>query len=455
MFWKRGLIFLALLFIFLGASIAIELNRTIDDTLGDSITGTNPNYFPASGVWENAACKDCVLQPDGILAFKGTWAAATYDPTLNSMSIELAFKGTAIYIFFILADIVEQGLQTETACNFTLDGQPAGFFSHTPAPNNEFLYNSLVFSQRDLPNIDHQFRISTSGLNRRVWVNFDYAIYTVDDAPPPPPSTSSSSKSSTLSVQSSVVPVARPSQPSISPLPTDSESPFRVAAILGGIIGGFVFFFSILLLFLFYRRRRQQNAEQSDDEFPEPVLPTSSGYRNSDSDARFITPFINPSLFPHGSNDQPLSTLARQEAPATMVGSSAVFDASYPPNMAHQASGPLPMLMLASDRTIPSASTCINPVSTSNYAPSVPSRTSVRVLKDRITAISQDVQQAGSGRQLRTATQEMRNSSADSYITTAHRQTSVVYWEETSHMREQIRMMKEQIDYLQGQRQTH
>lgn len=86
--------------------------------------------------------------------------------------------GTAIYIFFILANIVQQGLPTETACNFTLDGQPAGGFTHVPTPTNEFLYNSLVFSQRNLPNVDHQLSISTSDLDRRVWVNFDYAIYT-------------------------------------------------------------------------------------------------------------------------------------------------------------------------------------------------------------------------------------------------------------------------------------
>lgn len=91
MFWQLGPIWLLL--IFLQASVAIEFNRTIDDTIGDSVTGRLPTYLPSTSVWENTDCTGCVLQPDRGLAFNGTWATATYDPNLKSMSVELAFKG--------------------------------------------------------------------------------------------------------------------------------------------------------------------------------------------------------------------------------------------------------------------------------------------------------------------------------------------------------------------------
>lgn len=91
MFWQLGPIWL--LIFFLQASVAIESNRTIDDTIGDSVTGRIPTYLPSAGVWEKTDCTGCVLQPDRVMAFNGTWTTATYDPNLKSMSAELAFKG--------------------------------------------------------------------------------------------------------------------------------------------------------------------------------------------------------------------------------------------------------------------------------------------------------------------------------------------------------------------------
>jgi hypothetical protein len=83
-----------LFFFFFEGSIAAEVNRTIDDTTGDSVTGIRPIYLPQTlGVWEDATCKGCAIQPDRTRAFKGTWNAATYNPDLQSVSVELSFKG--------------------------------------------------------------------------------------------------------------------------------------------------------------------------------------------------------------------------------------------------------------------------------------------------------------------------------------------------------------------------
>lgn len=70
-------------------------------------------------------------------------------------------------------------ITTLTECNFTLDGQHAGFFQHIPTDSSDMEYNVLGFSQVDLKNTDHTVRVSTGGVGYHVFVNFDYAIYTL------------------------------------------------------------------------------------------------------------------------------------------------------------------------------------------------------------------------------------------------------------------------------------
>ncbi|KIK58833.1 hypothetical protein GYMLUDRAFT_60564 [Collybiopsis luxurians FD-317 M1] len=70
------------------------VNRSIDDTLGDSVTGQRPLFLPSTlGVWEDNTCKECALQPPTSNAFKGTYTAATYNPGLKNMSITFEFTG--------------------------------------------------------------------------------------------------------------------------------------------------------------------------------------------------------------------------------------------------------------------------------------------------------------------------------------------------------------------------
>lgn len=79
---------------------AVEVNRTIDDTNGDSVTGAKPIYLPRTGgVWAGPECGGCAIQPDPNLAFDRTWTAATYHPQLGLTEIELAFTGEQPYIF--------------------------------------------------------------------------------------------------------------------------------------------------------------------------------------------------------------------------------------------------------------------------------------------------------------------------------------------------------------------
>ena len=180
---------------------ATQVNRTIDDTRGDSVTGAKPIYVPSiGGVWASANCSECAIKPNQSLAFDGTWTAATFNAQLGLIAIEFSFTGklqvlhfayctsmnrtnccvtgTAIYVFFILSNTVAPGITTQTECNFTLDGQAAGSFFHAPSSSVEFVYNALVFSRSNLQNTHHLLNISTSGVNHNVFINFDYAIYT-------------------------------------------------------------------------------------------------------------------------------------------------------------------------------------------------------------------------------------------------------------------------------------
>ncbi|GAW10091.1 salicylate hydroxylase [Lentinula edodes] len=124
------------------------VNRSIDDTLGDSVTGNRPTYLPdTTGVWEDNTCSGCALEPDISSAFDDTYTAATYNPELKNISISFDFIGTAVYIFFILANDPDPGISASTAANFTLDGTLVSTFTHSPnssASAPSFYFNETV-----------------------------------------------------------------------------------------------------------------------------------------------------------------------------------------------------------------------------------------------------------------------------------------------------------------------
>ncbi|KAF9463490.1 hypothetical protein BDZ94DRAFT_1163917 [Collybia nuda] len=158
-------------------------NRTIDDEFGDSATGRKPFFLPTTGgIWEGQECVGCGVQPDPLQAHQGTWNAATFRPGEGGsglLYIDLSFTGTAIYVYFIIANTIKGGgVTTLTECNFTLDGQLEGFYRHMRDETSNMEYNVLVFNATNLSNIDHALRVSTEGVNYHVFVNFDYAMYT-------------------------------------------------------------------------------------------------------------------------------------------------------------------------------------------------------------------------------------------------------------------------------------
>jgi hypothetical protein len=71
------------------------VNRTIDDQMGDEVTGRTPDYQPAAGWWYGPGCEPCAVKPDAGLAHGGTW----HDATANGdevKNITLTFTGTSV-----------------------------------------------------------------------------------------------------------------------------------------------------------------------------------------------------------------------------------------------------------------------------------------------------------------------------------------------------------------------
>lgn len=95
--WRSlALSLLSLFFISVLPIRAGIVNRTIDDGLGDSDSGKLPIYLPANGTWDDQTCLGCAIQPDTSKAFDRTYTAATYNPDLGSVSIELDFQGLSL-----------------------------------------------------------------------------------------------------------------------------------------------------------------------------------------------------------------------------------------------------------------------------------------------------------------------------------------------------------------------
>ncbi|KAF9037905.1 hypothetical protein BDP27DRAFT_1435522 [Rhodocollybia butyracea] len=235
-------ILLLVLFLHVTAVRLQAVNRSIDDTFGDSVTGQRPVFLPTSpGVWANQDCTGCAIQPPTTKAFDGTYTASTYNSMLGSISIAFNFTGTAVYVFFILANIPASLATATTAANFTLDGALVGNFTHAPdlsLPDFQFNENALAFSTSGLENATHQMVISTSGLDEHIFVNFDYALYTFEDAVAAEPRISQASTSTSTS-------------------PT--------GAIVGGVIGGLATLGASVAILLFCHRRSRRSGPQPSD----------------------------------------------------------------------------------------------------------------------------------------------------------------------------------------------
>ncbi|KAF9014184.1 hypothetical protein BDQ17DRAFT_446586 [Cyathus striatus] len=270
-------------------TFAGTVNRTIDDSFGDSTTSQVPMFLP-SGLWANQLCEVCAIKPDTSKAFMKTYTASTYYPTLNNISISMEFEGIAIYVFFILPNKQADGnVAATTIANFTIDGQIIGDFTHNPDPTTtDILYNQLVFNKTDLPNAIHQLVISTSGLAISTFTNFDYAIYScvglvlivvqpINLVDRHVDHDTTASVSPTTSITSSA---------SGSNFNSNSKAK-PVRAIVGGTVGGIIII--TIIAFLLFRRLRTR---KNQVHFDRGLLLSQAG---KVSTIRSLTPFLEHS----------------------------------------------------------------------------------------------------------------------------------------------------------------
>lgn len=213
-----------------------------------------------------------------------------------------------------------------------------------------------------------------------------------------------------------------------------------------------------LLLLLLFCHRRKQRREENDNEFPK-MIPISTGYEPNGSNAYFmgVTPFSNSSTNRPNSEfiqDTIFSPSSRFDAPR-----STVYDNSTAHNSTYSLSTTNHHEPMPTDSTfvqaLPNGQIVMSPGPTSGTTLLLPlGQTS----QDHTTEEVRRVRQLEIDRQMRAVKQEMRDMKTDFHMeaTQGVPVTSGGRSEETEmkDMRDQIRMMKDQIEYLQSQQES-
>ncbi|KAI0644836.1 hypothetical protein C8Q79DRAFT_871121, partial [Trametes meyenii] len=152
------------------------VNRTIDDDLGDSITGVRPTYSPADGWIRNGSPAGVSLDTSRIS--NGTWHQAAGS---GERSISVTFTGVAVSVNLIIVRSMPPTLQ-ETNLTFTLDpsaGPDAEKTLDLQLPNlgtGGPLYNWQAYGVSGLPFRPHTLLITTSGATNSLFL-FDSVRY--------------------------------------------------------------------------------------------------------------------------------------------------------------------------------------------------------------------------------------------------------------------------------------
>ena len=231
------------------------INRTIDDQLGDPVTGIKPIYLP-DGPWNfGPTCTHCNLNTmviDKSHVFEGTWHDVLYRVGDSTPTVSLSFLGTAVYVYFIVANTVPE---TTTLVNvsFYLDGNEGsadGTFFHAPDSTTNVEYNVLAFARRTLANHAHTLVIISGGGSSESVMLFDYMVYTaeIDDTP-----ATRSPTSGTISLPSSSTTQSLSS--SVATQPLCSASHPSIGVIAGSIVGGLIVLSALCIVALVLIRK--------------------------------------------------------------------------------------------------------------------------------------------------------------------------------------------------------
>lgn len=255
-------LFLALATFSFAVVDGVLVNRTIDDNLGDSVTGEQPTYLPDGGWALGSICTTCNIHPglvDLNKTFDRTWHDTTHHPGGPDQVITVTFSGVAVYVFNIIANTVPF-TTTLTNLTFTLDGELVGSYLHAPDASTDILYNVSVYSNTSLTSGPHTLEIQPTGPFSSL-ILFDYIAYTVDEditTSASPTQRPSSSPSTTMLAGPTTRGTTSSSPPSQS-MTRESPGP-SIGVIVGGTVAGVavVGIVAGVLFFLFRRHRRER-----------------------------------------------------------------------------------------------------------------------------------------------------------------------------------------------------
>ena len=269
--------------LFLAPASSELVNITVDDQLGDPITGLVPQYFPNDvTVWHAGSptenCTKCHLNPgtmDLSKIYGKTWHDSTPLDLTTPTTITVHFTGSAVYVFNIVPNTLPNSTITLANITFSIDGSDPYAFFRQPDPNsNTIMYNQLVYRNTALEDGPHTLTMTVGPYSLAL---FDYLLYTQGS------NTTSASASSTLTNAGQ----SSSPQPSTPTSARSSSTP--VGAIAGGVVGGVVLLSGVTFVaFLLGRRRtlsQQAQPWQGYNAFQKgPMDPDATSRSAVDSD---------------------------------------------------------------------------------------------------------------------------------------------------------------------------
>ncbi|EJF67361.1 hypothetical protein DICSQDRAFT_165186 [Dichomitus squalens LYAD-421 SS1] len=240
-------------------------NVTIDDTIGDPITGLIPAYAPSNKWALGQQCSTCNIHSgttNGTIdlgqVFNGTWHDSTYSVGDPDHTVSVSFNGISVYVYNIIANDLP-GTTTFTNLTFWIDNEVVGSFTHSPENTEAFFYSQAVYVNETLPNGLHSLVMHAGGASESL-ILFDRIVYTSQDDP----SSTSSAASSSSPSQSSPTSQALSSH-------SAGKSSTPVGAIVGGVVGG-VGVIVLLGLLVFCLRRKRDAAHRPDADRVDPFI---------------------------------------------------------------------------------------------------------------------------------------------------------------------------------------
>ncbi|KAF9457474.1 hypothetical protein BDZ94DRAFT_1273082 [Collybia nuda] len=252
--------FLAL-FLILPASLATLVNVTVDDELGDDVTGGLITYLPKDAWNSGPTCKRCMTNLDLNQVRNGTWHEGAFGRKRESEDVNIpliasfSFYGTAVYVYCVLAN-TQHYPNGNSDLTFFIDHQETGSYTRAPPKDaiEPFEYNVLVFAVDSLLQENHTLTITNGRTDSpESLLILDYIVYSYNSSLPDPIVSYKNGTNTKILLGM---------QDQSGPPPANPNG-----KIIGGILGSVACILLILVAFLF---RRQQKFKKSH-ELPAPV----------------------------------------------------------------------------------------------------------------------------------------------------------------------------------------